>query len=211
MSLRNKTVLLTYGPTWVAIDEVRVLSNISSGTMGQKIIKALKAKGAKVTALEGPLTCNAKVRAHKTYKYKFFQELKRLLTSQLKKNYDVVIHAAAVADFQLKDPARGKVSSQKNRLKLTLVKTEKLINRIKKHRPATCLVGFKLETDQHPPILKKKVKQLIKDACCDLVVANTAGKTYRSCIFNNNLDILARAQDRITTSRQLANILNKTL
>ena len=84
-------------------------------------------------------------------------------------------------------------------------------NRIKKHRPATCLVGFKLETDQHPPILKKKVKQLIKDACCDLVVANTAGKTYRSCIFNNNLDILARAQDRITTSRQLANILNKTL
>ena len=52
----NMRVLITCGATWVPIDDVRVISNISSGEMGHLIAQAFRQKGAQVTIIEGPVT-----------------------------------------------------------------------------------------------------------------------------------------------------------
>jgi len=211
MSLNNKKILVTLGPTWVPVDTVRVLSNVSSGDMGHKIIMALKAKGAVVTALEGPVTSLAKVPADHTYKFHYFDELKHLLAIQLKKNFAAVIHAAAVSDFRIKNAADHKIISTQAPRQLTLIKTEKLITMIKKRRPATYLVGFKLETTNELDTLKKRSRGLFAKAQCDLVVANSMNKKYQAIIVTKNMDVLAKATSRLDASRQLANILNKDL
>src|ERR1041385_7988360 len=146
-ALSGKKILITCGPTWVAIDDVRVLSNRSTGELGRILARRLKGAGAKVTVLEGPVTEPLKDRLIKVLKFSFFEELTELLNEELKKRYDVVIHAAAVSDFRLPKKFSGKISSEKRRLNLNLVRAPKLINRIKKIAPKTFLVGFKLESD----------------------------------------------------------------
>src|SRR3989338_2564724 len=115
--LKNKKILVTCGPTWVAIDDTRVLSNISTGALGQMIASQLKAKGAKVTVLQGP-THQFKSASIQIYHFTFFDELKNLLNRVLKKNYDVIIHAAAVSDYRLKTPFKKKISSSLKNLNL---------------------------------------------------------------------------------------------
>ena len=57
MSLKNKRILITAGPTWVAIDSVRVISNIATGETGILLAKRLSLQGAKVTLALGPSCC----------------------------------------------------------------------------------------------------------------------------------------------------------
>ena len=81
-------VLITCGPTWVAIDEVRVISNQSSGEMGHLIAQELLARGAQVTLLEGSVTHSWSNPSVKVIKYRFFDELEKSLKLELKKKYD---------------------------------------------------------------------------------------------------------------------------
>src|SRR5690349_1500094 len=120
-SLAGKKILITCGPTWVAIDDVRVLSNRSTGEMGRLLARRLKAAGARVTVLEGPVSEPIKDRSIKVLKFSFFGELAALLNSVLKQRFDVVIHAAAVSDFQPKKMFARKISSDTKRLNLSFV------------------------------------------------------------------------------------------
>src|ERR1700681_1633108 len=94
-------VLVTCGATWVPIDDVRVISNISSGEMGHLIAQAFRQKGALVTIIEGPVTHTLVDKKIKTIKYRFFDELPRVLKQELLKKCDIVVHAAAVSDFKV--------------------------------------------------------------------------------------------------------------
>jgi phosphopantothenoylcysteine decarboxylase/phosphopantothenate--cysteine ligase len=112
----------------------------------------------------------------------YYDELARLLTQELKRGYDVVIHAAAVSDFELGKPFKGKLPSGKT-LRLELTPTKKLVSRIKATSLRSFLVGFKLETTLTRPFILDKVKSLFKDAGCDLVVANVQkGRQYTACL-----------------------------
>lgn len=211
MGLRNKKILLTCGPTWVAIDPVRVISNCSTGTLGHLLAKALKAKHAQVTVLEGPVNCSLKSHGVRVKKFKLFSDLATLLCDELKKKYDVVIHAAAVADYQPRTLAKSKLSSGKRELILRLTPTPKLINHIKKIAPKTFLVGFKLESTSQRAALVKAANKLITDSGCDLVVANSSNQGYQGYIIDQKSHVMATASSRQNLTTQLIRILDKKL
>jgi phosphopantothenoylcysteine decarboxylase/phosphopantothenate--cysteine ligase len=208
-SLKNKKILITGGPTWVSIDPVRVVSNISSGELAHRIADLLCYEKAHVTLLEGPVTHQIKDQNIKIIPFRYFDELAQLLKEQLAKtHYDIVIHAAAVSDYQIKKTFSKKLKSNLSRLSLSLIRTPKLITQIKKIDPAVFLVGFKLETAADKRSLLSQAKILIREAKCDLVIANALNKNnYSAYIINNAGDVCAKANSR----KEIAHRLIKTL
>lgn len=205
-SLKNKKVLVTYGPTWVAIDDMRVLSNRSSGEMGKFIIADLLKAGATVTALEGPVQNPSALKTVRIKKFTFFDEFAKLFKSELKGKYDIVIHAAAVSDFKPKKTFRIKINSNQS-ITLKLLPTEKLIHYVKHNSPKTLLVGFKLESSASLRVLKKAAMTSMIKNHCDLVVANTLKNGYNGFIFNHNAQMIAEAKTRKNLSKQLVQCL----
>lgn len=189
MVTKNR-ILITAGSTWVALDKVRVISNIASGQTGFILANKFKQAGAKVTLLLGPgnfrYTSSPGI---KIITFKYFAELEQLLKEELaKKIYAAVIHAAAVADYQPEKTIQHKVSSQLNRWKIDLVPTNKLINNLKDHNPGLIAVGFKFEPDAGKNRLIEKGNQLLKAANLDLVVANSnKGGTYKAYVLDGKV------------------------
>ncbi|MBF0490665.1 MAG: phosphopantothenoylcysteine decarboxylase [Candidatus Omnitrophica bacterium] len=204
--MRNFKVLVTCGPTWVKIDDVRVLSNHSSGEMGHRIAEEFLAKGAQVTIIEGAVTDLWSSSLVKVIKYRFFDELEKSLNLELKKNYDYVIHAAAVSDFQLARPHAGKMDSSKP-LTLKLVPAPKLIDTIKKQAPQTVLVGFKLEPDLKVSTIEKETRGLFEKSKCDWVDANSLKGGYKGFIVDRNQQILAKVDSKKKIAKALVKLL----
>lgn len=166
--------MITAGPTWVAIDQARVISNIASGETGFLLAKKFKKAGFLVTLLLGPGYYSGETKGIKVICFKYYAQLAQLLKKELSKyKYAALIHAAAVADYQPKKVNQGKLSSHLKTLRIDLVPAKKLINDFKKNNPDLFTVGFKFE-----PLLEKnrliaKGRVLLKKADLDLVVANT--------------------------------------
>ena len=177
-------VLITAGPTWVPLDRVRVISNVSGGETGVLLAKKLSGLGMKVTLLLGPVNHPVLGGGFKLVRFRFFDELKEALLRELKTGkYDIVIHSAAVSDYRPDRISNLKIPSGKKRLKFELIPTLKLINLIKKSLPKVFLVGFKFEPGKKKGYLLKKARYLIGNAKADLVVANSIdNRGYRAYI-----------------------------
>ena len=211
-SLRNKRVLVTCGPTWVAIDPVRVISNRSTGELGHQIASELKNAGAKVTLLEGPVTHPLKSKGIRIFPFRFFGELKEILKRELRHPFACIIHAAAVSDFQPARTLQNKLESLSSGLTLKLVPTEKLIRWINRAAPKTFLIGFKLDTNSSKSTLLKKTRKLIKESSCDWVVANSVKeKEYQGFILNNEAKVLGQARSRKQMAKTLIRLLREKI
>ena len=119
-SLHNKKILITCGPTWIPIDGVRVLSNISTGTLGHWIAQECLRAQAKITLLEGPVSKTFSSKNTTLLKFFYYNDLFKLIKKELTRKYDIVIHAAAVSDYQLPKVFSGKISSNKKQLNLRI-------------------------------------------------------------------------------------------
>lgn len=185
----KKRVLITAGPTWVAIDQARVISNLATGETGFLLAERFKKLGALVTLLLGPGNFFKTVTGIKVVHFNYFSQLAGLLNRELKsRKYSAVIHAAAVADYQPKITSCGKVSSRRKSWKLNLVPTPKLISRLKNYQPNLFTVGFKFEPQADKIKLIKKGRELLKTADLNLVVANSnKNKGYQAYILNKEL------------------------
>ncbi len=211
-SLKNKKILITCGPTWVPIDAVRVVSNVSSGALGQRIALDCARSGAKVTLLEGPVAAPLLSRSVRIVKFCFFDELQKLLRQELRANVSAVIHAAAVADYKIKRPVRHKLSSVKKTLRLEFVATPKLIRIVKQLAPKTFLVGFKLEPDISRRSARRKARGLFRQADCDVVVVNElTARGYKGFILDKHNTISASVTGRKKMSKALVRILSEQL
>jgi len=179
MSLKDKKILITAGPSWVPIDAVRVISNNASGETGFLLAEKLTRLGAGVTLLLGPVgNCSLNKRI-RLVRFCFFEELKSRLEHELKtRNYDVVIHAAAVSDYQPLAAYRNKIRSGIKKLRLELKPTPRLINYIKKFSPSSLAVGFKFEPRASRDKIIREAKYLMRVAKLDLVVANTVMQNH---------------------------------
>ncbi len=198
-------VLITCGATWTPIDDVRVISNVSSGEMGHLIAQAFSKNKALVTLIEGPVTHELNDKKIKIIKYRFFDELERLLKVELQKKYDIIVHAAAVSDFKVAKAAKSKIASDKA-VTLHLTPTPKLINRIKRLSPNSFLIGFKLESRLNSGKIFEEVKSLfIKDGC-DLVVANTLQQGYQGFILDADGNILSKALNKAKIAQDLVRL-----
>ena len=185
INFREKKVLITSGPTWVPIDNVRVISNTASGETGILLAKAFIRQGCRVTLLLGPISAVALDKKIKVKRFTFFNDLVALLKKELKSDYDIVIQSAAISDFAPGFTGKKKISSQCKKLKLILKPTVKIINYLRKLKPNAFLVGFKFEPDLKTDELIKKTRKLIQSANLDLAVGNTLlNKHYNAYLVN---------------------------
>lgn len=172
--LRGRNVLITAGPTWVPIDNVRVISNVATGSTGILLAEKLRKFGAKVTLILGPTEAGRLNKKIRLIRFKLFDELKNTVIKELKsKKYDIMIHSAAVSDYRPQRVLNRKVNSGIKNWRLNLAPTPKIIDLIKKINKSLFLVGFKFEPGVSKSLLIKKAKTLMCRSGLDLVVANS--------------------------------------
>ena len=163
-------ILITAGATWVKIDDVRILTNKFTGKTGLYLAQQLKKKGHSVTFLINN-HCIGKIKGLKVISYRYFDDLKNILTQQLKKSrYDAIIHMAAVSDYKVKNIKKGKIPSRHKKLLLQLVPAEKLVKKIRSLAKQSLLIQFKLEIKSRGLI--EDDYQSLKENDSDFVVAN---------------------------------------
>ena len=212
MNLSNKRILITAGPTWVAIDTVRVISNIATGQTGILLAERLLRLGSKITLLLGPVDNCCLSKKIKLIRFKFFDELRSIINRELRaKKYDAVIHSAAVADYKPEKVYRNKIKSAMSSWKLKLISTAKIIDSIKKIKPSLLVVGFKFEPKAGKNVLIKKARELMQRANLDFAVANTIDKKYTAYIINNNNQIIGPVFNRNALAEKLIMLIGGNL
>ena len=154
-SLAGKTVLVTAGPTYEAIDPVRFIGNHSSGKMGFAIAEEAEKRGAKVILISGPTALSTdknisleKVNSGKEMYNAVFQYFD---------NTDIAIMSAAVADYAPKEVAQEKIKKNDDEMTITLVKNPDILKTMGEKKKNQFLVGFALETQNEEENAKGKL------------------------------------------------------
>jgi phosphopantothenoylcysteine decarboxylase / phosphopantothenate---cysteine ligase len=166
--LEGRTILVTAGPTREPIDPVRYISNRSSGKMGYAIAEAARRRGANVTLVSGPTAIPAPAGVAVTH-VTTAAEMHKAVMDALP-SHQIVIKAAAVADFTPVSVADHKIKKQADRdeTTLTLKKAPDILADIGASSPRPFIVAFAAETDDVESNAREKLVR--KNA--DLIVAN---------------------------------------
>lgn len=166
--LAGKRIVITAGPTREPLDPARFLSNRSSGKMGYALACTASRRGAEVILISGPVALPPPF---------FLQELKRVNTAAEMREQvlahagqaDIVVKAAAVADFRPKIYREQKVKKHKADLRVDLEPNQDILAELGKQKRSGCvLVGFAAESENHEQEGRRKLEQ--KKA--DLIVVN---------------------------------------
>jgi len=169
--LDGARVLVTAGPTHEPIDPVRFIGNRSSGKMGLAIAREATARGAAVTLVLGPTTI-APPPAMEVVHVETADEMRSAVIDRFAAA-DVVVMAAAVADFRPKAPHESKMKKEAGIPDLTLEPTPDILAELgERRRAGQFLVGFAAETDDVEEAGRAKLRSKHLDA----LVANTVGR-----------------------------------
>ncbi len=180
--------IVTAGPTYEPLDDVRRLTNFSTGRLGTELANYLVARGHRVTLLLGALATHPGERHAQTVQiFSTTADLQARLKalSGPKKKVDAIFHAAAVSDFgfgkMFTRSAAGrltpfkpskKISTRRGELLVELVPTPKIIAGLRRQFPMTRIVGWKYEADGRRTNAIGAAKKQIADCTTDACVAN---------------------------------------
>lgn len=169
LPLVGKKALVTAGPTHEAIDPVRFIGNNSSGKMGYAIAEDLAQKGATVTLISGPTSLevdHSNIHLHRvTSSDEMFKESQNAFPDA-----DIVVLAAAVADYKPIQKAKEKIKKDEKSINLELTKTIDIAATLGKHKKkGQLIVGFALETENELTNAQNKIKK----KNFDLIVLNS--------------------------------------
>jgi len=166
-SLEGIHVLVTAGPTVEDIDPVRFISNRSSGKMGYALAAEARRRGARVDLVSGP-TREEPPPGVKLHPIRSAAEMAEMVLS-LVPDTDVIVKAAAVADFTPANPLSGKLKKKAETLHLELAPTRDILEEIgKAKRPGQVLVGFAAESEN----LEENARSKLRRKNLDLIIAN---------------------------------------
>lgn len=162
----NKKVIITGGATTEKIDDVRGITNFSSGKMAKALADAFYYAGSEVifissTQFEVP---------YKIVKFQSSNELLETLNSQKVKDNDLLVMCAAVSDYIPKNKFNGKMKKDKNGLNLELILNKDILKNINLNCKK---IGFKMEMDKN--IAVQNALNLLKDKNLDAVCLNVLG------------------------------------
>ena len=165
--LAGKKVLVTAGATMEKIDPVRYISNHSTGKMGYAIAENAMLRGADVTLITGksaltpPLFVNV---VPVISAQDMFDAVRDCMEEQ-----DIIIKAAAVADYRPVNPAEEKIKKQEDDMSIRLERTDDILGYIGEHKkPGQFICGFSMETQN---MIENSRKKLLKKKA-DMIVAN---------------------------------------
>jgi len=165
----DKTLLITIGRTQEAIDPVRYISNNSSGKTGVAIAKEFLRYGWRVVAVCGPMEAKLPKRCEKV-EVKSAEEMNEAVL-KIQAQANVVVHAAAVADYHPKQIAAEKIKDSRTMRELKLEETPNILKNTIKNKTATQkIVSFALETENAEENARKK----FDEGGIDVLVMNTA-------------------------------------
>lgn len=224
----GKTVLITAGGTREYIDDVRVVTNISSGALGACIAEELYRRGAKIhfvharhgiiPSVQEGISDTARLNMWPIVTVQdLYDTMKTILTAF---KVDAVIHSAAVSDFTFKHDGAVKLSSSSAEdfieyMRKTITPTPKIISKVKQWSPSTHLVGFKFTVGKAEDELADIAWNMGKKVGCDFVVANDKErmKEARShlAVFVNENGVFCRAFGKEDIAKKLAEQLEGSL
>jgi phosphopantothenoylcysteine synthetase/decarboxylase len=209
--------IVTAGPTFEPLDDVRRLTNFSTGRLGTELANFLAARGHKIVLLVGESATYAGER--KTQRLEIFSttaDLRAKLKSFSGKKVDAIFHAAAVSDFAFGKifapnksgklvELRGakKISTRSGKLLAELVPTSKIISDLRGWFPKTRIIGWKFEADGKCADAIAAAQKQLADCATDLCVVN--GPAYGKGF---NL-VSAGAQKHFASPEKLFVVLEK--
>ncbi len=193
--LRNKKILISAGPTYEKIDPVRFLGNHSTGKMGYALAEQAAKLGAEVTLVSGPsneiLTYTDSIeKIMVTSAHEMFETINSRYHDQ-----DIVIMAAAVADYRPKKVSDKKIKKQEGTFSIELERTTDILKTLGEKKQHQVLVGFALETDHEEENALTKLKQ----KNLDFIVLNSLNDQGAGFKGNTNkITIFDRSEKKTT-------------
>ncbi len=179
--LKGLKVLVTAGPTYEDIDPVRFIGNRSSGRMGYAIAREAAAMGASVTLVSGPTGLALPAGVRKTVIVRSAAEMYDAVKGSSSSS-DIVIMAAAVADYTPSAPSSKKIKKGADVASIDLVKTVDILKELGKDKKnGQLIIGFAAETEE----LEANAVKKLKEKKLDLLAANlVGGQTGFESIYN---------------------------
>jgi phosphopantothenoylcysteine synthetase/decarboxylase len=178
--------IVTAGPTFEPLDDVRRLTNFSTGRLGTELANYLAARGHKVILLIGEtVTYAGERRAARVETFTTTADLREKLKAVSSKKVDAIFHAAAVSDFAFgrifaPDAANKlveikgakKISTRQGKLLVELLPTQKIIAELRGWFPKTKITGWKFEADGKRADSIAAARKQLADCSTDLCVVN---------------------------------------
>lgn len=164
--LKGKKILVTAGPTQEAIDPVRYVTNHSTGKMGYAVAKVAAQRGADVTLVSGPVQLK-KPAGVKLVNIKSAKEMFDAVKSEFD-GCDIVIKAAAVADYRPKNVSGEKIKKTDTSLALEMEKTDDILKYLGQNKKKQFLCGFSMETEN----MVENSRAKLDKKNLDMIVAN---------------------------------------
>ncbi len=177
--------LITAGPTYESLDQVRRLTNFSTGKLGSTLAEFLIAHGHQVRLLLGEMaTYPAPIASVAVERFSTTQDLLSRFASHANSPIDAIFHAAAVSDFTfgktwerlpsgaLEPVQGGKLSTRHGTLMTELIPTPKIIAQLRQLFPQAKLVGWKYEVDGDTAQVVERAQRQIAENHTDICVAN---------------------------------------
>ncbi|QLC49390.1 bifunctional phosphopantothenoylcysteine decarboxylase/phosphopantothenate--cysteine ligase CoaBC [Methanolobus zinderi] len=166
-SLEGKKILITSGSTAEAVDPIRILTNRASGKTGIELALEAYRRGAEVTITHRErlgISGINEIHAESA------EQMTNAVLEELGRGYDLLISAAAIADYTV-DPAQTKIKSGDD-LTLSFKPTRKLIKEARAAYPEVKIVGFKAETGIGKEELFRRAQATLENSGLDIIVAN---------------------------------------
>jgi phosphopantothenoylcysteine decarboxylase/phosphopantothenate--cysteine ligase len=185
--LAGVRVLVTAGPTIEDIDPVRFVSNRSSGRMGFRLAEAARDRGAEVVLISGPTALGGPAGVERV-DVRSAEQMAAAVGERVQAA-DVVVMAAAVADYRPAQTAASKLKKGKARQKLDLVRTPDILKALGEDKGSRFLVGFAAETDD----LLDNARKKLGEKRLDLIVANDVTRSDAGFDSETNAAVLMDA------------------
>lgn len=209
--LKGKKILVTAGPTQEPIDPVRYLTNHSSGKMGYAIAKVCNMRGAEVTLVSGKTAIKPPLFVD-LVPVTTAREMYEAVTGRSDRQ-DIVIKAAAVADYRPKTISEQKVKKTDGELSIEMERTDDILKYLGEHKRANqFLCGFSMETEHMLENSRKKLKK----KNLDMIVANNVKVEGAGFAGDTNIVTLITGDDEtqlplLSKEETAVEIMNKIL
>jgi phosphopantothenoylcysteine decarboxylase/phosphopantothenate--cysteine ligase len=200
--LQGKSVVVTAGPTYEAIDAVRGITNASSGKMGYAVAQAARDAGANVTLISGKTNLTPPSRA----RFISIVSAKDMLDAVLQEvdHADIFISVAAVADFSVRNPSEHKIKKSQRKLNIEFDETPDILKTVASRKNHPFCVGFAAESqDVEEYAKKKRIEKGIPLIVANLVTEALNSDSNSLILIDNNGSKKLPPSPKLEQARQL--------
>ena len=191
--MAGRKVLVTAGPTQEKLDPVRYISNHSTGKMGYAIARQAMLRGAEVTLVSGKVNLQPPMGV-RMVPVVSAADMAQAVKADAREQ-DIIIKAAAVADYRPAVTADEKLKKKDDEMSLVLVRTEDILAWLGAHRrPGQFLCGFSMETEH----MLENSKAKLEKKKIDMIVANNLKQTGAGFGTDTNVVTLLTKEDTLT-------------